>query len=49
MGFQKSLRERKDHKVYLTENFPNLGKETGIQIEEIERTPLKISKNYSIR
>ena len=26
------------------ENFPNLGKETGIQVQEAQRTPLKINK-----
>ena len=31
----------------LAENFPNLGGETGIQIQEIERSPLKINKNRS--
>ena len=40
-----------DHKLYLkkiiAENFPNLGKETGIQIQEIERSPPKINKNHS--
>ena len=25
----------------IAENFPNLGRETGIQIQEIERSPLK--------
>ena len=29
------------------ENFPNLGKETGIQVQEAQRTPLKINKNRS--
>ena len=28
----------------IAENFPNLGRETGIQIQEIERTPSKINK-----
>ena len=31
----------------LAENFPNLGRETGIQIQEIERSPPKINKNRS--
>ena len=31
----------------LVENFPNLGRETGIQIQEIERFPPKINKNHS--
>ena len=29
----------------IAENFPNLGRETGIQIQEIERSPPKINKN----
>ena len=29
----------------MAENFPNLGRETGIQIKEIERYPPKINKN----
>ena len=31
----------------IAENFPNLGRETGIQIQEIERFPPKINKNRS--
>ena len=31
----------------IAENFPNLGRETGIQIQEIERWPPKINKNCS--
>ena len=31
----------------IAENFPNLGRETGIQIQEIERSPPKINKNCS--
>ena len=31
----------------IAENFPNLGRETGIQIQEIERSPAKINKNHS--
>ena len=31
----------------IVENFPNLGRETGIQIQEIERSPPKINKNHS--
>ena len=27
------------------ENFPNLGKETDIQIQEVQRTPIKINKS----
>ena len=31
----------------IAENFPNLGMETGIQTQEIERSPPKINKNRS--
>ena len=31
----------------IAENFPNLGRETGIQIQEIERSLTKINKNHS--
>ena len=31
----------------IAENFPNLGRETGIQIPEIERSLYKINKIYS--
>ena len=31
----------------LAEKFPNLGRETGIQIQEIERSPPKINKTCS--
>ena len=31
----------------IAENFPNLGRETGIQNQEIERSPPKINKNCS--
>ena len=31
----------------IAENFPNLGREKGIQIQEIERSPAKINKNRS--
>ena len=30
----------------ITENNPNLGRETGIQIQEIERSPPKINNNH---
>ena len=32
----------------IAENFPNLRRETGIQIQDIERTPPKFNKNHSI-
>ena len=52
MGFQKRLRERERGPLsifeqIIAENFPNLGKERGIQIQEIERTP-NINKKRSI-
>ena len=31
----------------IAENFPNLGKDTGIQVQEAQRTPRKINKNRS--
>ena len=31
----------------IAENIPNLGRETGIQIQDIERSPSKINKNRS--
>uniref|UniRef100_A0A452VDF0 ubiquitinyl hydrolase 1 n=2 Tax=Ursus TaxID=9639 RepID=A0A452VDF0_URSMA len=31
----------------IAENFPDLGKEAGIQVQEAQRTPLKIDKNRS--
>ena len=31
----------------IAENFPNMGRETGIQIQEIERFSSKINKNHS--
>ena len=31
----------------IAENFPNLGREISIQVQEIDRTPLKINKNRS--
>ena len=40
-------RERGPETVFeqiIAENFPNLGRETGIQIQEIERSPLKSAK-----
>ena len=31
----------------IAKDFPNLGKETGIQVQEAQRSPLKINKNRS--
>ena len=50
MGSQKKRREKREEsklEQIIAENFPNLGKETGIQIWEEQRTLLKISKNRS--
>ena len=51
MGFQQApKRDRGPESVFeqiIAENFPNLGRETGIQIQEIERSPPKINKNCS--
>ena len=50
MESQKKTKERGTEVTLeqtLGENFPNLGKEIGIQIEEAQRTPLKINKNRS--
>ena len=33
----------------IVKNFPNLGRETGIQVQEAWRTPLKVGKNRSTR
>ena len=56
LGFQKRLRERGPQSLLeqiIAENFPNLGKETGIQIQEIERTPhpksIKIVQHLDIQ
>ena len=32
----------------IADNAPNLGKETGIQVQEAQRTPIKINKNRPI-
>ena len=32
----------------LAENFPNLGKETYIKIQEARRTPIKFNKSWSV-
>ena len=47
---EEAERERGPQSIFeqiIAENFPNLGKETGIQIQEIQRTPAKINKNCS--
>ena len=49
MGSQKKRKERGAEgilKQITAENFPNLGKETGIHVQEVEN-PLKINKNRS--
>ena len=43
-------RERGSESIFeqiIAENFPNLGGETGIQIQEIERSPPQTNKNHS--
>ena len=49
LGVQKAPRGPDGQKTYLNKNFPNLGRETGIQIQEIERSPpqKKINKKHS--
>ena len=51
IGFPKGTeRDRGPEYVFeqiIAENFPNLGRETGIQIQEIERSPTKINKTRS--
>ena len=47
---EKAKRDRGPESVFeqiIAENFPNLGRKTGIQIQEIERSPAKINKNGS--
>ena len=49
-GPEDAERDREPEYVFeqiLAENIPNLGRETGIQIQEIERYPPKINKNRS--
>ena len=46
MGFQRAPRGTEAQKAYeqiIAENFPNLRRETGIQIQEIKRPPKKKS------
>ena len=57
MGFLKRLRRREGRRErerpqgifeqIIAENFPNRGRERGIQIQEIQRSPPKINKNLS--
>ena len=48
IGFPEGTeRDRGPESIFeqiIAENFPNLGRETGIQIQEIERSPLKLIK-----
>ena len=46
-GRPKRQRTKSIFEQIIAENFPNLGRETGIQIQEIERSPPKINKNLS--
>ena len=47
----RGKRDREPESVFeqiIPESFPNLGRQTGIQIQEIERSPSpKINKNHS--
>ena len=40
-------RDRRFFEKLIAENIPNLRKEMGIQVQEAQRIPLKISKNMS--
>ena len=40
-------RDKRFIEQFIAEKFPNLGKETGIQVQKVQRTPLKINKNKS--
>ena len=46
-GTEKDRRPESIFKQIIAENFPNLGRETGIQIHKIEGSPTKINKNDS--
>ena len=49
-SLRKENREKRAEGLFeqiITENFPNLGKEAGIQVEEAQRTPCKINKDRS--
>ena len=51
MGFPRAPKGTEVQPEYvfeqiIAENFPNLGRETGIQIQEIERSPAKINNNH---
>ena len=44
---ESAKRERRPESIFeqiIAENFPNLGRETGIQIQKIERSPKKSIK-----
>ena len=51
MCYRNSIREEREKgteslcQEITSENFPNLGKETDIQIQEAERTAIKINKS----
>jgi len=53
LGSQKKKKKERERgtegilEQIIMENFPNLEKETGIQVQEAQRTPLKINKNRS--
>ena len=43
-GTERDTGQESIFEQIIAENFPNLGRETGIQIQEIERSPPKINK-----
>ena len=48
---EETERQRGPQSIFeqiIGENFPNLGKKTGIQIQEIERSPPKSIKPFNI-
>ena len=46
-GAERDRRPQSIFEQIIAENFPNLGRETGIQIQEIERYPQKYNKKHS--
>ena len=50
IGVPEEEREKGEESLFeqiIAENFPNLGKEAGIQVQEAQKTPFKVSKNRS--
>ena len=51
IGVPEEDREREPENLFqeiITENFPNLGKKTNIQLQEAQRTPIQINKSRII-